>query len=102
MQVNLIWHAVPNALYYRVYRGTSPGGPYKQVGQSNPNPAQTTSAANIVTTYQDGPNNLVNGQDYYYVVSAVTQDGESPYSNEFAALWPGAPPVVSSLSGTVV
>jgi len=102
MQVNLTWPAVPSALFYRVYRGTSPGGPYKLVGQSNPNPAQTTVSANIATTYQDGPNNLVNGQDYYYVVTAVTPDGEGAYSSEFAALWPGAPPVVSSLSGTVI
>ena len=102
MQVNLSWAAAPNALFYRVYRGTSSGGPYQLIGQSNPNPSQTTASANIITTYQDGPNNLVNGQDYYYVVSAVTKDGESPYSSEFAAFWPGSPPVITGLSGTVL
>lgn len=102
MQVNLTWHSVPNALYYNVYRGTSSGGPYQLVGQSNPNPGKTSAATNIVTTYQDGPNNLVNGQNYYYVVAAVTQDGEGPYSAEYAAIWPGGPSVVASLTGTVV
>lgn len=90
MQVTLKWAAVANALYYRIYRGTSSGGPYLQIGQSNPNPGQTAASANIVTTYQDGPGNLVNGQDYFYRISTVTQDGESPYSAEVVALWPGA------------
>lgn len=91
MQVNLTWNVVPNALFYRVYRGTSSGGPYNLIGQSNPNPAQTTAATNIFTTYQDGPGNLINGQSYYYVVSTVTADGESAYSAEIAALAPGQP-----------
>lgn len=91
MQVNLSWGAVTNALFYRVYRGTFSGGPYQLIGQSNPNPGQTSASANIVTTYQDGPGNLVNGVNYYYVISTVTQDGESPYSAEIAAIWPGAP-----------
>lgn len=91
MQVNLSWSVVPNALFYRVYRGTSSGGPYQLVGQSNPNPGMTAASANIVTTYQDGPGNLVNGVDYFYVVAAVSQDGESPYSTEIVATWPGAP-----------
>lgn len=91
MQVTLNWASVPNALYYRVYRAPVSGGPYNLIGQSNPNPAQTATATNIVTTYIDGPNNLPNGQNMYYVVSTVTQDGESAYSTEIAALWPGAP-----------
>lgn len=101
MLVNLTWPAVPNALFYRVYRGTSSGGPYQLVGQSNPNPSRTSASANILTAYQDGPNNLVNGQDYYYVVTPVTQDGEGAYSSEFAALWPRGPSALSSLGGTV-
>ena len=102
MQVNLSWAAKPNALFYRVYRGTSSGGPYQLIGQSNPNPGQTSASSSIVTTYQDGPNNLVNGQNYYYVVAAVTQDGESAYSSEYAAIWPGAPSAVTGLAGVVV
>ena len=91
MQVNLSWQSVPNALFYRVYRGTSSGGPYILIGQSNPNPGMTNANANILTTYQDGPGNLVNGISYFYVVSSVAQDGESPYSVEVSAIWPGAP-----------
>ncbi len=91
MQVNLSWAVVTNALFYRIYRGTVSGGPYQLVGQSNPNPGMTNANANIVTTFQDGPGNLVNGQNYYYRVSSVTQDGESPYGVEVPAIWPGAP-----------
>jgi hypothetical protein len=101
MQVNLSWAVVTNALFYRVYRGTSSGGPYQLIGQSNPNPSMTSASANIVTTFQDGPGNLVNGVDYFYVVSSVSQDGESPYSSEFHAVWPGAPGVVTGISGVI-
>jgi hypothetical protein len=90
MQVNLSWAGVTGALFYNVFRGTSSGGPYQLIGQSNPNPGLTAASANIVTTYQDGPNNLPNGLNFYYVISVVTADGESPYSAEVAALWPGA------------
>lgn len=101
MQVNLSWGVVPNALFYRIYRGTTTGGPYKQIGQSNPNPGMTSASANILTTYQDGPGNLVNGSDYFYTVSAVTQDGESPYSAELHAVWPGASAAPANLVATV-
>lgn len=102
MQVTLNWPSIPNALLYNVYRGTSSGGPYILIGQSNPNPARTTASTAIVTTYTDGPNNLVNGVDYYYVVSAVTQDGEAAYGPEYHAVWPGQPASVASLTGSVV
>jgi fibronectin type 3 domain-containing protein len=93
MQVVLSWTAVPNALYYNVYRGTSTGGPYLKIAQSNP------AAGGAMTTYTDGPGNLSNGQDYFYVTAAVTSDGESPYSNEFHAVAPTAPtsPTVSGV-----
>lgn len=101
MQVNLSWGAVTGALYYRIYRGTSSGGPYQQIAQSNPSPGQTAASANIVTKYQDGPGNLVNGQNYFYVVTPVTADGEGAYSAEFAGIWPGAPPSVTGLTGVI-
>jgi hypothetical protein len=101
MQVNLSWAVVTNALFYRVYRGTSSGGPYQLIGQSNPNPGMTSASANIVTTYQDGPGNLVNGVDYFYVIASVSQDGESPYSAEFHAAWPGGPGSVTGIVGVV-
>lgn len=95
MQVVLNWSSVPNSRFYNVYRGTSTGGPYQLIAQSNP------SAGGVVTTYTDGPGNLSNGQDYYYVVSAMTADGESPYSAEYHAVPPSAPSVPTGLSGAV-
>lgn len=101
MQVNLTWASVPNALFYRIYRGTQSGGPYKIIGQSNPNPMSGASTSPALTSYQDGPGNLVNGQDYFYVVSSVTVDGESSYSTEFAAIYPGQPASPLTLTGTI-
>lgn len=101
MQVVLSWTSVPNSLFYNVYRGTSTGGPYSKIAQSNPNPGVSTSGGGISTTYTDGPGNLVNGQDYFYVVSAVTVDGESPYSAEYHAVAPSAPTVPTNLGGVV-
>lgn len=101
MQVNLSWNAVPNALFYNIYRGTQHGGPYTLCAQSNPNPGQNPGAGQVITTYQDGPGNLVNGVDYYYVVAAVTVDGESAYSAEFHAAWPGAPASVTGLTANI-
>ena len=75
------------------------GGPYLLAGQSNPNPGQTPNQAQITTTFVDGPGNLVNGQSYFYVVSAVTVDGESPYSAEIAATAPAQP---SSPAGSAI
>ena len=92
MQVNLSWASVANALYYNIWRSTISGGPYTLAGQSNPNPGSSSASGGILTTFQDGPGNLVNGVNYYYRVSAVTIDGESSYSTpETVATWPGAP-----------
>ena len=102
MQVNLSWAAVPNALYYRIYRSTFSGGPYQLIGQSNPNPGLSAAAGNIVTTYQDGPGNLTNGISYFYVVTTVTTDGESAYSSQYTATWPGAPNSPTGLTGVVI
>lgn len=101
MQVNLSWHSVTNALYYKIYRSTVSGGPYQFIAQSNPNPGQTASATNIITTFQDGPNNISNGITYYYVVTTVTADGESAYSSQYTATAPSAPAAPSNLTGTV-
>lgn len=100
MQVVLSWAAVPNALYYNIYRGTVSGGPYLLAGQSNPNPGQVPNNSQVTTTFTDGPGNLVNGTDYFYVISSVTADGESPYSVEYHAVWPG--PGASPINLTAV
>lgn len=102
MQVNLSWTAVPNALFYRVYRGTSTGGPYQLIGQSNPSPMQSSNTTPAIPNYQDGPGNLINGINYYYVISTVTVDGESSYSTEFVATAPAQPGSPVGLTGVVI
>ena len=67
--VNLAWTGSANASNYFIYRGSSSGGPYTIIHTNG------TS-----TTYGDTA--VVNGQTYYYVVSAVNVGGESPVSNQ--------------------
>ncbi len=88
------------ALFYRIYRGTLSGGPYLLIGQSNPNPG-VLPASGIQTTYQDGPGNLINGQTYYYVIAAVSQDGESAYSLQFVATAPSQPASPTGLTAVI-
>jgi hypothetical protein len=60
-------------LGYEVYRSTASGSGYVNIGSTN---ASTTS-------YTD--NAVTNGTTYYYVVTAIFDEGESPYSNEASA-----------------
>ncbi|MFB0843987.1 hypothetical protein [Paenibacillus oleatilyticus] len=71
-QVTLNWNSVTGVKGYNIKRATTPGGPY-------------TTVANDVygTTYTD--TTVTNGTTYYYVVTAVTADGESANSNEASA-----------------
>lgn len=101
MQVNLTWAAVTNALYYNVYRSTTTGGPYNFIAQSNPNPGQNPSLAQVQNSYQDGPGNLPNGISQFYVITTVTVDGESAYSAQFTATAPSQPSVPTGVTGTV-
>jgi len=87
--IQVSWGAVSGASEYRVYRSTTPGGPYTQVGT-------TTS-----TSYLD--NTVEGGVTYYYVVTAYStaQACESPYSTEVSATATGScnlPPVFSGLA----
>jgi Fibronectin type 3 domain-containing protein len=71
-QISLSWDAVTGATSYNVKRATTAGGSY------------TTIAQNITgTTYNDTSASA--GVTYYYVVTAVTSDGESANSNEASA-----------------
>lgn len=71
-QVTLSWDAVTGAIGYNVKRSITAGGPY------------TTIASNVPgTSYVD--TDVVNGTTYYYVVTAITADGESANSNEASA-----------------
>lgn len=101
MQVNLSWNAVTGALYYKIYRGLVTGGPYQLIGQSNPNPGQNPGSGTVTTTYQDGPGNIGNAQDYFYVVTTVGNDGESAYSSEYHAVAPSAPAAPGGLTAVV-
>lgn len=102
MQVNLSWQPVTDALFYKIYRSVFSGGPYDLLAQSNPNQQMTPNNGSQILTYQDGPNNMENAQDYFYVVSSVTVDGESSYSNEFAATAIPQPPSPLALTGAVL
>src|SRR6185436_4627350 len=68
-QIDLSWNAVAGATSYRIYRSTTPGGPYSLLGIS-----ATTSFSHI---------GLVCGVTNYYVVRAATSATcESPNSAE--------------------
>lgn len=77
-QVRLSWEAVTDTVSYNVKRSTNHGGPYVLIASG------VTS-----TSYVDS--DVVNGTTYYYVVTAITEDGvESANSNEASAI-PQAP-----------
>lgn len=65
------WSGVFGAVEYRIYRSDQAGGPYEQVG--------STADTNFV---DEG---LTDGQDYFYVVSAVSAAGEEIKSDEVDA-----------------
>ena len=69
-QINLAWNAVSGATSYNIYRSSTSGGPYTQVGTSS-----TTSFANT---------GLTCNTPYYYVVRAATTC-ESGNSNQATA-----------------
>ena len=69
--VTLTWDKVDNAVSYNVKRSTTAGGPY------------TTIASNVSTnSYTDSTTE--SGTIYYYVVTAITPNGESEISNEIS------------------
>ncbi|MBI2946443.1 MAG: DUF1929 domain-containing protein [Verrucomicrobia bacterium] len=71
-EVTLNWNASPTATSYNVKRSTTSGGPY------------TTIATGVTgTTHRD--TGLTAGTTYFYVVSGVNPQGESPNSNQASA-----------------
>ena len=71
--VDLTWEELADGVNYNVYRGATAGGPYERIGGS-----ETESYADT---------DIIEGQTYYYVVTAVGANGlESPPSNEAEVL----------------
>ena len=60
---------------YKVYRGTTSGGPYTLL-----------SAVGNVTTYTDAT--VLSGQTYFYVVTTLAGSNESAYSTQSSASVP--------------
>ncbi len=83
--VQLSWGLVDGALTYRVYRATTTGG------QTTPLESDLTGNTFEDTSVSD------DGGPYYYVVTAVNDDGESVFSNEVSANPPGNPDPVTGL-----
>ena len=78
-QVILTWQASqsPGVAGYNVYRSTTSGGPYSQIN----------SSLDTTTTYNDLA--VQDGVTYYYVTTAVNDEGQqSSYSNQSSATVP--------------
>ncbi len=75
--VKLTWAKANGASTYKIKRSTTSGGDYTLIADNVSN-----------TTYTD--TNLINGTNYYYVVSAVNPTGESANSTEIT----GQPTIV--------
>jgi RHS repeat-associated protein len=71
-RISLAWAAVPNALSYNIKRSRLHGGPYVGIFSGLAVPSFIDTA-------------VVNGQTYYYVVSAGNDAGEGPNSAEQSA-----------------
>jgi chitodextrinase len=72
-QVTLSWTASADAASYNLYRGTAPGG------------EGSTPIATGITGTGFTDTGLTNGTTYFYKVTAVNANGESPKSNEASA-----------------
>ena len=83
-QVTLTWSNVAGATSYNLRSGTNSGGPYSLVA--------TNLSGNSYTNV-----GVVNGQPYYYVLTAVNTNGESMNSPEAAATPAGPPPAPATL-----
>ena len=74
--IQIKWNSYPTATNFKVKRATVSGGPY------------ATLASPVATNFTDAT--VVNGTNYYYVVTMVTPLGESTNSAEVSAV-PAAP-----------
>lgn len=85
MQVALSWSAVSNAVSYNVYRSRTSGTGYYKINNT------------VGLSLTD----ICDNQNTYYVVTAVTNDGESLFSSQFTATLPSIPAAPTGLTGIV-
>ncbi|MDF2715756.1 MAG: cellulosome anchoring protein cohesin region [Paenibacillus sp.] len=76
--IEIVWPNVQGALSYNVKRSTEYGGPYNTIRSVSIEPSAR------VNVFRD--NDVRPGVTYYYVLSAMTDIGESPNSAEFSAV----------------
>jgi arabinoxylan arabinofuranohydrolase len=87
-RIDLSWTASPGAASYNVKRATVSGGPYAAI-------------ANGVAGNSCSDNGVISGTTYYYIVSAVTTNGESANSSQVVAVpLPAAPTKLAAIRGT--
>jgi fibronectin type 3 domain-containing protein len=88
-QLKIKWNKVDNADSYQIKRSTSPGGPYTLVEKDI-----------VDLEYID--TGVINGTEYYYVVSAVNKGGESSNSQEVSSIpsakLPQAPTTLTTIA----
>ena len=87
--ITVAWPSVSGATAYSIYRDTSPTGSFSEV----------VSRSQTALTYTDAASGLINGQTYYYKVSASNAAGQcvSPQSNSSSAMSCAPPSVPSGL-----
>ena len=77
------------------FDGGSPVSGYKVYRDTSPNPTTAVATLGVQTTYADS--GLQNGLTYYYKVSALNANGESPLSGQSSATPSGLVPPVEPL-----
>jgi len=86
LDIHLSWTVSPNALSYRIYRGTASG--------------QESYLRSVITnSYVDGP--FTSGQTLFYCLSAVNATGESLPSNEANATILTVPSAPANLTASL-
>lgn len=96
-KITLTWDSVPGALYYNLYFSTSKGVQIKPCDLTRPIASQEDFIPKIGLTKEkanciEGPsspyehNDLANSLCYHYAVTVVTEEGESPFSDEIMSI----------------
>ena len=96
-QITISWDPVPEVLYYNLYFLTSKGVQIKPSELTRPIASADDFAPIIGVTKEKGTciegamspylhSDLANNLCYHYVVTAITQDGESPVSEEVMSI----------------